>query len=151
MLIRQVIKINPISSFHFSVSVSNITNSLEQHGSKAFQFTVQERIPVLPLFNISKTVTFQVNVTVIEENAVIQNRLNLMGGILQIRQHWYVADSKNGSGDETLLEHHFEFTTARLLSRVVKRRATHAHNTMLKNIKQHFVETAQEPNDNIST
>ena len=95
--------------------------------------------------------TFQVNLTVIEENVIIQNRVNLMGGVLQLKQHWNVADSKNGRGDETLLKHHFEFTTIRILSRVVKRKAHLAHNNMLKNIRQYFVETAQGPHDNIST
>ena len=32
-------------------------------------------------------IIFQVNVAVVEENAIIQNRLNLMGRILQFRQH----------------------------------------------------------------
>ena len=95
-------------------------------------------------------IAFQVNLTVIEENVIIQNKASLMSGILQLKQHWYVADSKNGSGDETLLEHHFEFTTARVLSRVVKRRSPHAHNNMLENIRQHFVDTSKGPRDNIS-
>ena len=88
-------------------------------------------------------ITFQVNLTVIEENAVIQNRVNLMGGILQLKQLWHVADSKNGSGDETLLKHHYEFTTVRILSRFVKRKSVLAHNDMLKNVRQYFVETSQ--------
>lgn len=96
-------------------------------------------------------ITFQVNVTVIEENVVFQNKIHLIGGILQIRQHWYVADSKNGNGDETLLEDHFEFTTARVLSRVVMRLSPPAHKDMLENIRQHFVETSKGPHDNIST
>lgn len=96
-------------------------------------------------------ITFQVNLTVIEENAIIQNRVSLMSGILQLKQHWYVVDFKNGSGDETLLEHHFEFTTARVLSRVVKRRSPHAHSNMLENIRKYFVDTSHGPNDNIST
>lgn len=95
-------------------------------------------------------IAFQVNLTVIEENAIIQNRVSLMSGTLQLKQHWYVADSKNGSRDETSLEHHFEFTTARVLSRVVKRRSPYAHNNMLKNIRQHFVDTSKGPHDNIS-
>ena len=80
-------------------------------------------------------IIFQVNVAVVEENVIIQNRVNLMGGILQLRQHWYVADSKDGSGDETLSKHNFEFTTARVLSRVVKRKSPHAHNNKLENIR----------------
>ena len=91
--------------------------------------------------------------TVIEENAIIQNRVNFMGGILQIRQRWYlyVADSKNGSGDETLLKDHFEFTTVCILSRVVKRMSPPPHNNTLKNIRQYFEETSQGHNDNSST
>ena len=88
--------------------------------------------------------------TVIEENAIIQNRVNLMGGTLQVRQRWYMylADSKIGSGDETLLKDHFEFTTVRILSRVVKRMSPLPHNYMLKNIRKYF-EISQGRNDNI--
>ena len=134
---------------NFSVGVSNITRSPQQDGSKALQFIFHERLPLIPLLNISQVITFQVNLTVIEENAIIQNKGNLMGGILQLKQHWNVADSKNGSGDETLLKHHFEFTTVHILSRVVKKMSLLAHNTMLKNIRQYFVETSQGSHDNI--
>lgn len=150
MLIRLVLKMNPFF-FYFSVGVSNITSSPEQDGSKALQFINHERIPLLPLLNISQVITFQVNMTVIEENAVIQNRVNnIMAGILQVRQHWYLADSKTGSGDETLLKDHFEFTTVRILSRVVKRMSLLPHNNTLTNIRQYFEETSQGRNDNIS-
>lgn len=99
-----------------------------------------ERVLLLEFLNISKTISFPVNTTVIEENAVIRTRLALMGGIFIVTQHWYMSDSTNGSRDETLLEDHFEFTTARILSRFVKTVASGAHNTMLKNIRQHFME-----------
>jgi len=141
----------PLKIHPLCVGVSNITRSPEQEGSKALQFINHDRIPLLPLLNISLKITFQVNLTVIEENAIIQNKANLIGGILQLKQHWYVADSKNGSGDETLLKHHFEFTTARILSRFMKRMSLVGHNNMLKSIRQYFVETSQGPNDNIST
>ena len=62
-----------------------------------------------------------------------------------------VVDSKNGSGDETLLKHHYEFTAVRILPRVVKSQSPPAHNIMLKNIRQYFVETSQGHKDNIST
>ena len=152
MLIRLVLKMNPFSFFYFSAGVSNINRSPEQNGSKVLQYIIDERIPLLPLLNISQLITFQVNMTVIEENAIIQNRVNFMGGILQIKQHWYlyVANSKNGSGDETLLKDHFEFTTVRILSRVVKRISPPPHNNMLKNIRKYFEETLQGHYDNIS-
>lgn len=149
MSVRLVLKMNPF--FYFSVRVSNITSSPEQDGSKTLQYINDERVPLLPLLNISQVITFQVNMTVIEENAIVQNRVNIMGWILQVRQRWYLADSKNGSGDETLLKDHFEFTTVRILSRVVKRMSPLPHNHTLKNIKKYFEETLQGRNDTIST
>lgn len=80
------------------------------------------------------------NSTVIEENAVIRNRMDVWGGLLQVTEHWYVTDSKNGSGDETLLEDHWEFTTPRLFSGFIKEGAGAAHTTMMQNIRQHFIE-----------
>lgn len=79
MSVRLVLKMNPF--FYFSVRVSNITSSPEQDGSKTLQYINDERVPLLPLLNISQVITFQVNMTVIEENAIVQNRVNIMGGI----------------------------------------------------------------------
>ncbi|XP_078362886.1 uncharacterized protein LOC144647018 [Oculina patagonica] len=140
----------PLKYQPLCVSVSNVTKSQEQDGPKTFQFIMKERVVLIGFFNISKMVAFLVNVTVIEENAIIRNRLNVMGGIVQVTQHWYMTDSKNNNGDETLLEDHFEFTTARLLSRFTKKEASAAHATMMKNIRQHFIDSSQKRNDDMS-
>ena len=132
------------SYFHFSVSFSNITRSQEQDGPETVQFIMQEKISSL-------LITFQVNVTVIQENAEIHNRINPMGGIIQIRQTWKMTDSEsNGSEDETLLEDHVEFTTRCLLARFAKWTALGAHTNMLEHIRQHFIETSKKHNDDTS-
>ena len=130
------------SLFHFSVGTNNVTRS-EQDGLKTIQYIMKERVVLIGFFNISKTITFQVNVTVMEENAVIRNRMDVMGKTFQVTQHWYLTDSKKGNKDETLLKDHFEFTTVRLLSRFAKKEASAAHNTMLKSIRQHFIDITE--------
>ncbi|KAJ7386952.1 hypothetical protein OS493_003910 [Desmophyllum pertusum] len=141
----------PLKFQPLCVSISNITTSQEQDGPKTFQFIMQERISFLGFHQISKVITFQVNVTVIQENAEIHNSMNPVGGIIQVRHTWKMTDSKsNGGEDETLLEDHFEFTTRCLLARFVKRTALGVHTDMLKSIRKHFIETSKKHNDDTS-
>ncbi|KAL9981417.1 hypothetical protein ACROYT_G010120 [Oculina patagonica] len=135
LLDPEVFKYQPLC-----VSVTDIIRSREEDGRKTSLFTYTEKVPLLPYFNISMTVSCQVNSTVIEENAVIRNRMDVWSGLLQVTEHWHVTDSKNGNGDETLLEDHWEFTTPRLFSRFIKKDAPPVHSTMMENIRQHFIE-----------
>lgn len=72
-------ELSPLKTHPWCVRVSNITSSPEQDGSKTLQYINDERVPLLPLLNFSQVITFQVNMTVIEENAIVQNRVNIMG------------------------------------------------------------------------
>lgn len=112
---------------------------------KTVQFVVTEKTAIsLGFFEINQNVTFPVNETVIEENAIIENRALLMGGYFTLKQRWKMADY----GDKiTSLEDHFQVTSFRILLRYSMKVAFGAHNTITENIIQHFLKESKESND----
>lgn len=116
---------------------------------KTVQFVVTEKTAIsLGFFEINQNITFPVNETVIEENAIIENRALLMGGYFTLKQRWKMADYTSGSGDKiSLLEDHFQVTSFRILLRYSMKVAFGAHNTITENIIQHFLKESKESND----
>lgn len=144
--------INPdyILKFHpLCVGITNVTTSHRRDGMKTVQFVVTEKTAIsLAFFEINQNITFPVNETVIEENAIIENRALLMGGYFTLKQRWKMADYTSGSGDKiSSLEDHFQVTSFRILLRYSMKVAFGAHNTITENIIQHFLKESKESND----
>lgn len=116
---------------------------------KTVQFVVTEKTAIsLGFFEINQNITFPVNETVIEENAIIEYRALLMGGYFTLKQRWKMADYTSGSGDKiSSLEDHFQVTSFRILLRYSMKVAFGAHNTITENIIQHFLKESKESND----
>ena len=135
--------------FNFSIGITNVTTSHGRDGMKTVQFVVTEKTAIsLGFFEINQNITFPVNETVIEENAIIENRALLMGGYFTLKQRWKMADYTSRSGDKiTSLEDHFQVTSFRILLRYSMKVAFGAHNTITENIIQHFLKESKESND----
>ena len=142
-----------LSTFFFSISVL-VSPMLQHHmegmeWKQTVQFVVTEKTAIsLGFFEINQNITFPVNETVIEENAIIENRALLMGGYFTLKQRWKMADYTSGSGDKiSSLEDHFQVTSFRILLRYSMKVAFGAHNTVTENIIQHFLKESKESND----
>lgn len=127
-----------LSSLH-SIGISNITRSKDEEGRRIVQYDIKERVTLFGIYE--STAKFRVTVTVIQENAVIQNTAKLMGGMLQTKQTWRMSDSEKGTKDETLLEDPAEYTAPRILAMLVKRKAYAAHIERNNDIRRYVIET----------
>ena len=119
-------------SLHFSIAVVNVVRWRDDDGCKTVKFDIQDRIVWFGFYESS--ISFQVTAKAAQENAVIQNTANLLGGMFQIKQRWLLSDSENG----TLLEDHPMYIMPKVFARLSRDQATTAHIDLLNNIGQYF-------------
>lgn len=141
--------INPdyLLKFHsLCVGITNVTTVHGRDGTKTVQYVFHEA-PVISLgfFETRQIIIFPVNLTVVEENAIIESRASLMGGYFKIKQMWKMADYTNGNEKDviTSIEEHFEGTSFRILLRYSKKVAFGVHNNLVENMIQHFLKESK--------